>query len=459
MAKLESLNGRGRGLTLALSEFAAGIQCDTLPSEILTLAKLCVLDTIGVALAAVSEPAPIMLLEEFRMQGGAPKAGVIGHPDRLPALSAALVNGTIAHAIDYDDVNMAVPGHLSAVLVPALLALAEERGISGKELVAALVAGHEVCCRIGVAIAPGHYAAGFHATGTIGTLGAATACARLIHADVLTIANAIGIAATQTAALKSMAGTMCKPLHAGKAAHDGLLAARLAERGFTSRPDSIECDQGFALTHSANFNPDLAMTEPPAGFYLTRNLFKHHAACMVAHAPMEAVRALRESRGVRPNEIDALTIRVDRIGGSICSHPNPHTGLEAKFSLPMAAALALTGRDTGDPSTYSDAIVSVPELRSIMGRVTVDLQEGWDLTVAEVDLRLADGTMVTQRWDSGIPPADVQSQKKQMEAKFLNLTTPAIGKDRAQRLLHDVSRLEELTDIGTLAHLWRPLLR
>src|SRR5208282_5374636 len=170
----------------------------------------------------------------------------------------------------------------------------------GREVVAAFVAGYEIACRIGMALRPGHYNLGFHSTATVGSFGAAAACARLLGLDAETTATALGIAGTQAAGLKSQFGTMCKPLHAGKAAYHGLLAARLAARGFTARPDILECAQGFARTHSPDFNPERALATPPGGFHLRNNLFKYHAACYLTHAPIETARKLRAQHGVTP---------------------------------------------------------------------------------------------------------------------------------------------------------------
>ena len=220
------------------------------------LARQCVLDYYGVALAGADDPLVAMLLEEFAEAGGNPQASLIGHSARLPALPAALVNGAIGHALDYDDVNLAMPGHPSVAILPGLLALAEQRRSSGREVIAAFVAGYETACRIGSALRPGHYDLGFHATGTVGCFGAAAACARLLNLDAEATARALGIAGTQASGLKSQFGTMCKPFHAGKASQNGLLAARLAARGFSSRPDLVECEQGFALTHGPDFRPE-----------------------------------------------------------------------------------------------------------------------------------------------------------------------------------------------------------
>src|SRR6266566_2812163 len=274
-------------LTRSLAAQASEVAYDALPEAVRALARQCMLDYYGVALAGADDELVTILLAELDEAGGAAQASVIGHKARLPALSAALVNGAAGHALDYDDVNLAMPGHPSVAILPGLLALAEQRQSSGREVIAAFVAGYETACRTGSALRPGHYDRGFHATGTVGCLGAAAACARLLGLDAEQTAQAIGIAGTQAAGLKSQFGTMCKPFHAGKASQNGLLAARLAARGFSSRPDLVECEQGFALTHGPDFRPEAALTAPPNGFYIFANLFKYHAACYLTHGPIE----------------------------------------------------------------------------------------------------------------------------------------------------------------------------
>src|SRR5712692_11756339 len=180
-------------LTRLLAAQASAVSYDALPEAVRTLARQCVLDYYGVALAGADDPLVAILLDEVSEAGGAAQAGIIGHTARLPVLSAALVNGAIGHALDYDDVNLAMPGHPSVAILPGLLALAEQRGSSGPDVIAAFVAGYETACRIGSALRPGHYNRGFHATGTVGTFGAAAACAHLMGLDGAVTAQALGI--------------------------------------------------------------------------------------------------------------------------------------------------------------------------------------------------------------------------------------------------------------------------
>src|SRR5438270_118630 len=330
-------------LTRTLASQASTVTYDALPEPVRELARQCVLDYYGVALAGADDPLATILLDELAEAGGAAQASIIGHRAKLPALSAALVNGAIGHALDYDDVNLAMPGHPSVAILPGLIALAEQRRSSGRDIIPAFVAGYEIDCRIGTALRPGHYDRGFHATGTVGAFGAAAACAHLLGLDADATARALGIAGTQAAGLKSQFGTMCKPFHAGKASQSGLLAARLAARGFSSRPDLVECEQGFALTHGADFNADAALAEPKGGFHIFANLFKYHAACYLTHGPIESARALRERHGVKPEGIARITLSLDRSCDRVCNIPAPTDGLEAKVSLPQTARMASSG--------------------------------------------------------------------------------------------------------------------
>ncbi len=445
-------------LTLALAEQASTVTYDALPEPVRALARQCVLDYFGVALAGADDPLARILLDELAEAGGAAQAGVIGHQARLPALSAALVNGAIGHALDYDDVNLAMPGHPSVAILPGLLALAEARQSSGREVITAFVAGYETACRIGMALRPGHYNLGFHATGTVGVFGAVAACARLIGLDAAATAQALGIAGTQAAGLKSQFGTMCKPFHAGKASHNGLLAARLAARGFSSRPDLVECEQGFALTHGPDFRPEAALAAPPNGFYIFANLFKYHAACYLTHGPIECARAIREQIGraqqpAAPEEIRRITLRLDKSCERVCNIPAPSDGLEAKFSLRQTVAMALAGVDTASLGAYSAATATDPALVALREKVVLDFQDGWPQAAAEIEVALGDGRVLRASHDAGIPCADIAGQGERLAAKFATLAGPVVGPARARELREMISGLDRLADVGALAKL------
>ncbi|HTZ35370.1 MAG TPA: MmgE/PrpD family protein [Stellaceae bacterium] len=440
------------GLTRALAERACAVAYDALPEPVRELARQCVLDYLAVGLAGADDPLAGILLDEFLEAGGTADAAVIGHAARLPVLSAALVNGAIAHALDYDDVNLAMPGHVSVAILPALLALAEERQASGQAVIAAFVAGYEACCGIGMALRPGHYERGFHATGTVGAFGAAAACAHLLGLDPEATARALGIAGTQAAGLKSQFGTMCKPFHAGRAAQNGLLAARLAARGFSSRTDLVECAQGFAATHAPEFRPEKALAAPPQGFHILANLFKYHAACYMTHAPIECARQVRDA-GATPAEIAAIRLSVHQASDRICNIPAPRDGLQAKFSLRQTVAMALSGVDTASLAAYSAATATDPALVGLRERVACDFRGDFPEAGAEIAVTLADGRTLHARHDAGVPSGDIAEQGRRLAAKFDALAAPVVGAGRARELREAVAGLDGLADVGVLAKL------
>jgi 2-methylcitrate dehydratase PrpD len=442
----------GASLTRILAERAVAVTYDALPDEVRELARQCILDYLGVGLAGADDELARILLDEARDAGGSAQAGVIGHAARMPVLSAALVNGAIAHALDYDDVNLAMPGHPSVAILPALLALAEEKKASGKAVIAAFVAGYETCCRIGMTLRPGHYTRGFHATGTVGAFGAAAACAHLLGLDPEATARALGIAGTQSAGLKSQFGTMCKPFHAGKAAQNGLLAARLAARGFSSRPDLVECEQGFAATHAPEFHPEKALAEPERAFHIFNNLFKYHAACYMTHAPIECGRQLRE-QGIAPADIEAINLRLHHATDRVCNILAPTDGLEAKFSLRQTVAMALSGVDTASLGAYSVATATDPALVGLRERVHFDFREDFPEAGAEIELALKDGRKASAGFNAGIPMADIAAQGRRLAEKFDALAAPVVGAARACELREAIAELDTIGDVGALAKL------
>ena len=437
-------------LTAALVAQASAVRYDALPDDVRALARQCALDTLGCALAGAGEELTRVLLADLADDGGKPAATIIGHGARLPAPAAAMVNGAAGHALDFDDVNMAMPGHPSVAILPGLLALAETRGSSGADVIAAFVAGYELACRVGRLIAPGHYdQLGFHATATVGAIGAAGACAHLLGLDERRFATALGIAATQAAGLKSMFGTMCKPLHAGTASSNGLRSARLAARGFTSRTDALECAQGFARTHSPDFHPEFALAEPSNGYHIRYNLFKYHAACYLTHAPIEAARGLRAQHHLTPDRVERIHLTMNEACDRVCNILAPSTGLEAKFSLRQTVAMALSGIETGALASFSEASAGDPRLVALRERVEIDFVPRGAHTLADLQLTLTDGTVLTARHDSGVPADDVALQGGRIAAKFAALAEPVIGA-RAGDLAGVVERLDTLDDVRAL---------
>ncbi|GAY07488.1 MmgE/PrpD family protein [Pseudonocardia sp. N23] len=358
-------------LTPALAEFVAD-PARHATDEIAALATAAVLDTVGCALAATSEPAVTRLLDALGPLPGGP-CRVLGAKDtRTDERTAALVNGTAGHALDFDDVDDALTGHPSTVLVPALLAVAESVGASGPDVVEAYWRGLVVerALAAGLGIGP-HYARGWHSTATLGVPGAAAVAAVLLGLDAATTRHALGIAASRAAGSRRNFGSMTKPLHAGTAAADGVFAARLAAAGFTADADQLDSPLGYLALFSDQ--PDLTaaadralgvLADPgPAAVNV-----KLHACCYATHAPADAALDL-VAAGVRAEDVESVAVRVPPGGLRPLITRPPATELEGKFSMGYVVAACLSDGELR-LSSFTDEAVTRAGVADLAARVT-----------------------------------------------------------------------------------------
>ena len=435
-------------VTAALAEKAANLRFEDLSTEARTVAGHCFMDFFGVTLAARHEPLADILAAQIAEDGGTPQATVIGRGTRANIEQAALLNGAMSHALDFDDVNFALGGHPTVPVAPAVLALAEHRKLDGKRLLEAFAAGFETECRIGRLVGRTHYQRGWHTTATVGAIGAAAAVSNMLRLDAATTAHALGIAATQAAGLKSVFGTMCKPLHPGRAAAIGLQAARLAQRGFTSNPAILDVEQGFVATQSESPNPKGALEDPPGGYYLPQTLFKYHAACYLTHSSIEASNMLRREFALQADAIRKVTLSVDEGHLRVCNIEKPQTGLEVKFSLRATNALALLGENTANDATYSDTTAKRGEVVDLCRKIDVATWKKPSHTLSEVAVQLSDGRVVRKEFDVGIPMTDLAAQGASLTQKFFGLAEPVIGAARAKQVAEVSNKLYGVKDVG-----------
>lgn len=405
------------------------------------------IDWLGVGLAGVAEPVSQIVRAEFGSDMG--PVSLLGG-GRASAADAALINGTAGHALDYDDVQACI-GHPGATIVPAALAVAEERGASGVQLARAIIAGYDAARFVGTLAMPGHYEKGFHSTATIGAFGAAAAAAVLMGLDENQISHAIGLAATQAAGLKSMFGTMAKPFHAGRAASAGVVAAKLAARGMTAHRESLETMQGFLATQAhqpvpTNWRP------PEYGESLEHILFKYHAACYLTHSSIEAVGRLATGHGVMPGDVESIVLHVPAGHLKVCNIEDPATGLESKFSLRHVVALKLGGHDTADIAIFNDALAQDDAIRLLRRKVRVcgDLEGGLG---ARVKMTLGDGRVLAYYHDASVADEESDDLDNRLDAKFCALVAPLTGLTRARAILDCTRSIADLR----LADLWADL--
>lgn len=436
-----------------LASWVAGQRPHNITANATTWAKHALLDWFGVALGGSTDPLVQILIDDALEEGEEGPSRLIGRAERVIAARAALINGAASHALDFDDVNKKMSGHPSVTVAPAVLALAEQRDLSGRETIDAFVVGYETACHVGEMMGRSHYEKGWHATATVGTFGAAAAAAHLLRLDVSQTTMALGIAATQASGLKSMFGTMCKPLHAGRAAMNGLLAARWAARGFTSNQRALECAQGFAATQSTSFDAVRLRAGPDQAFAVESNLFKYHAACYFTHASIDAMNDLRDNFGFAPDDVLKVHAHVPRQHFDVCDIRHPRTGLEMKFSIRQVIAMALAGLDTGDTELYNPQTAVQEDLVRLRQKVELHPEDYDDRHVSEMVVELHNGRVLKKWMDVGIAAEDTDTQWARLTDKFLRLAEPVVGITRARQAIALVANLDQADNLHPLLEL------
>lgn len=435
-------------VTRTLARLVVQSRYEDLPVAARHEASRALLNWFGCAVAGSRHETVDRALAAILPFAGAGQAGIPGRGERLDILNAALVNGISSHVLDFDD-TQAEAIHPSSPVLPALLALAEWRGFSGAELAHAFVLGVEVECRIGRSVFPQHYDAGWHITGTAGVFGAAAAAGKLLGLNEQQMAWALGMAATQSAGLREMFGSMCKCLHPGRAAQNGLQAALLAREGFTSSEQGLEAKRGFGHVLSSRFNPDVITEGWGAHYELLSNMYKPFACGLVVHGVIDGCIQLRDEYGLKPALIDRVDLEVAPLVLELTGKTDPRTGLEGKFSVFHAAAVAIVDGAAGE-AQFSDARVGDIEVSGLRKRVHAAADESLLWTQARVAVRLRDGRVLERHVPHPLGSLERPMSDADLEAKFLALAGGMLGGQKCEVLRSLCWTLTDLPDAGVL---------
>ena len=446
------------GATRDIARWVARFSIEEAPPEVRTAARAALLDTTGVILAGAPEPVTQMVASVVAEDGARPVANQLGGTLRTSPEGAALVNGTSGHALDYDDVNLSVRGHPSIAVLPAALAAAQTAGASGRALLEAYVAGVEVMAKLGQAMGPAHYRAGWHATSTLGTVAAAAAAGKLLGLDAPQLTHALAIAVSEASGCQQNFGTMTKPFHPGHAARCGVHAARLAAKGMTADPTAIEGPVGFFAVFSFGAAHPNGIGESlgrPFDFVSAGLSVKKYPCCFATHRAADGLLDLAAEHGVRPEHVEAVTVSVPVGGRQPLIHDRPETGLEGKFSMPyvMAAAI-LDGRLVLD--SFTDAAVQRPEAQALLRKVTTvedqTMADAWNPTAqgsVVVTVR-ASGRELTRRVDHPRGSREVPLRHDELVAKFRDCARRVLEPAAVERALTLLESIETVPDINTL---------
>ncbi len=445
------------GLAGDLATRIAELDPGDLPDEAVHWAKVAFLDTVGVGMAGANEDCVTMVEKAIAVGAGGGPCQLFGKTGRRGPLDAALINGTACHAHDFDDCNDTLGGHPTAPILPALFALAEETGAAGSDILLAYVAGFETETAIARGVHFHHYEKGWHPTATLGTFGAAAACARLMGLSVAEIETALALCVSFAAGVKANFGTMTKPLHVGQTSRAGLLAARLAREGFTANGDAFEHSQGFfeVFNGAGNFDPSKVLEgwAEPLNIVSPGVAIKQYPCCGSTHPAIDAMLALVRDHGLTPDGVARIesTIQARRLKHT--DRPNPRTALEAKFSIQYCLARALRdGRITLDQFEGDAHLDS--EVRQIMDRVEVGAHRDTNHFSADVSVTTTDGRTlgkhVEQAFGRGLRnplPGDL------LKAKFESCAGRVLPAGQVAQLFEAIMGFDDMVDFADFAAL------
>ncbi|MFM0298997.1 MmgE/PrpD family protein [Paraburkholderia sediminicola] len=428
-------------------------------------ARIGIIDTVGVTLAGAPEPCARMARAVATPSTG--DALLFGRRERIRPTDAAFVNGTAAHALDFDDCSNTLGGHPSAPILPALFALADERHVSGRELLTAYVAAFEAQARLARAVNFHHYDKGWHPTATLGVFGACAGSARLLGLDAAQTASALSIAASFASGVKANFGTMTKPLHVGHASRNGLVAALLAREGFTAGDATFEHRQGFLNVYNGagNYDADAAVNHwaDPLDIVEPGIAIKQYPCCGSTHPAIDAMLILAAEHDLKPQDVERVLSYTHPRRLQHTNRPEPNSALDAKFSVQYCVARALTKRrvvlSDFEGEAYAEAAI-----RALMKRVIAEpdpqADQQPDHFGAEIVVEMRDGRRFAKRVASAAGRTSANPlPNSRIEAKFLDCAQHVLTDAASTDALAMLWRIDELDDLATLSGLLEAGLR
>jgi 2-methylcitrate dehydratase PrpD len=439
-------------VTARLAEFVAESRWEDIPETVRHESKRALLNILGAAFGGCRHAAVDQAIAVLGPFSGPAEATILGRSERTDALTAAFVNAAGANVLDFCDTHHPTIIHPTAPVAPALLAFAERRRCGGEALLHALLLGIEAECRVGKAVSPWHYAHGWHITSTCGVIGAAVAVGKLLALDAERMVRAIGLGATQACGLVESLGSMAKSVSVGDAARNGIVAALLAESGFTAAPATLEGERGFTRVMGRDADPSAIVRDLGTVWEATKNAYKPYPCGIVLHPVIDALLELRARHELRPEQVERVTVRGHPLLRQRTDRMRPRSGSEAQVSLQHTAAVCLIYGKAG-VAEYTDARAIEPAVQAFGERVEVRDDPSIPVEAIAVSLRTADGRTLALEVEHalgslGRPMTDAQIEAKVRTHAALNAPTVAVD-----RLIDAVWALDRTDDAAGVARL------
>ena len=452
-------------ITKRIAEYVTATDIEDFPTDAIEAAKGAIMDCLACTLAGSRESLSDILCRYVAAEGSALIASVVGRGFRTSAANAALLNGAMAHALDYDDITQITKTHPTAVLLPASLAVAEEFGASGKDMLLGYMSGFEVACAVGESLSEAYYDdLGWHPTGPLGAVGAAAAASRIMALDPEQTAMAVSLAASQASGLRQNFGTMTKPFHAGDAARAGVVSAKLVREGFTASEDALEGRFGFirAFSGGQGFDSERVAQNLGNKCYLVESgiEIKKYPCCGSAHLALDAIFDLLSQAAIDPEAVDRIDVMVDFDPPRSLIHPRPVSSLEGKFSMQYCLAAALLDRRVGLLSFTNEQVLR-PEAQALIPRIDMRRIPGnegkpsWTEGYHQVDVQMKNGSVLRQQAHRANSGALRGVTMEDIREKFRDCASQLLSEATTAEVLSRLELLEEGEPVSGLADLLR----
>lgn len=442
-------------VTRTIAQYITSSSSDQVPMPMIHESKRTLLNLVGISLSASLSGPSRAVMAWVAAEQSKPVASIIGSSSKTSPANAALVNGYLAHLQDYDDTHFPTILHPTAPVWPAVLAVAEEVGASGRDTLASFALGAEIACRVALSIHPWHYDQGWHITGTSGVFGAVAGVANLKRLSADELVSAFGIAGTQAGGVREVFGTDSKAIHPAKAASNGVQATSLAALGLTGPEDIVGGRRGFWAVLSPNGHSSDALTSKLGEHWeLANNGLKPYANGVVSHPLQDAVVYLRNQHNLTWDQVSTITAQVHPLVLELMNRPDPRTGLEGKFSFQHCAAAALVD-GAGHDAQFSDERVSDQEIVALRKLVSAIPTEGIQEDEVQLTITLSDGTTLSHHVKHATGSPQNPMSDTALNSKFMAIATEVIKSSDAERLADSVWNLDNSPSVGDMTRLLR----
>lgn len=442
-------------VTEALAAYVVGSTYDAIARDVRLEAKRAIVNYLGCALGGSIEPALDIAIKTLSPFSGERNACVLGRSERFDALHAALLNGIGSHVHEYDDTLPKNYIHPSVPVASALFAYASANPVSGRDFVHAFILGFEVESRIGNAVYPAHYTAGWHITSTTGVFGAAAAIGNLLKLNVKQMVWALGLAATQAAGIREMFGSMAKSFQPGRAAQNGYTAALLARADFTAGERALESPRGFAAVTAAHYDLGKVTAKLGEDFELRDNAYKPYACGLVVHPTIDGCSQLHREFHPAPESITAVRVRVAPLVLDLCNKKELKRALESKYSIYHAAAIGLV-RGKGGLQEFTDEAIADPALAHVRSVTTAVADPTITEDQAHIEVTLKDGKKLVKFVEQSLGNVHRPLSNEQITEKFVDQAVLALPRAQVDAVVEQSWRIDELVDAGDLARATLP---